>query len=285
MTKLNGDLDKLCAELQRMVMDHLALPDLIELGKTRNENNEGVKEYVEERRMILLGAFVEDTSAFVNIMERTGSIIAGSSALHLFQAKSEALELQDLDVYAMQEFEGTLLEHFKDKEGYKGPKSIARKKEYDSSAITKVHKLQNGEKRVDIMITDWASAIVPIVQYHSTAWTKDKKNLVNPITYMDDRNNISTILALMKYMQRGFRTSAEPFDMGIHNCHSSAYCPLTTRNTVDKGTLRWEFTPKKTVGKTNVTCDNLAIIIWRLGGQGCIEEEDQSVETYIGVVA
>ncbi|KAG1797051.1 uncharacterized protein HD556DRAFT_1306747 [Suillus plorans] len=106
MTNLNGDLDKLCAELQCMIMDHLALPDLIELGKTRQENNEG--------------AFIEDTSTFIGVIECTGSIIAGSSALHLFQAKSEALALQDLDIYATQEFEETLLEHFKGKEGYKG---------------------------------------------------------------------------------------------------------------------------------------------------------------------
>ncbi|KAG1902612.1 uncharacterized protein F5891DRAFT_929202, partial [Suillus fuscotomentosus] len=81
-------------------------------------------------------------------------------------------------------------------------------------------------KKVDIMVTDRASTIVPIMQYHSTAvmnyitahtfvslypkWMNDRKTLVNPATYMDDRTNIAMVLALTKYMQRGFDVKAEP---------------------------------------------------------------------------
>ncbi|KAG2752531.1 hypothetical protein P692DRAFT_201663656, partial [Suillus brevipes Sb2] len=160
------------------------------------------------------------------LMERTGTVISGSSALHLFQAKSKAVALQDLDIYVTREFEEIVLEHLKEVEGYKVKKTATRRIDYDSSAITKVHKLAHKKKKIDVIITDWASAIVPILQYHSTVvmnyitartfvslypkWTNQMKSLVNPCIYMDDKSNLRTALALMKYIRRGFDVSAEP---------------------------------------------------------------------------
>jgi hypothetical protein len=44
--------------------------------------------------------------------------IGGLSVLHFFQAKSEALTLCDLDIYAAREFKEEVLEHLKVDEGY-----------------------------------------------------------------------------------------------------------------------------------------------------------------------
>ncbi|KAG2038930.1 hypothetical protein BDR03DRAFT_953141 [Suillus americanus] len=83
------------------------------------------------------------------------------------------------------------------------------------------------------------SPIVPILQYHSTVvmnymtartfvslypeWIKEKKSLLNPAVCMDNKINLQTVLALMKYVRRGFYVSAEPFQMGMHNCDRSTY--------------------------------------------------------------
>ncbi|KAG1769896.1 hypothetical protein EV702DRAFT_1049551 [Suillus placidus] len=146
MTNLNGDFDKFCAELQRMVMEELALPDLIALGKTRMENEEGVKQYMEEQRTTLYKVFVKDVDRLMDLIECTGTVISGSSALHLFQPKSTALRLRDLDVYATQEFSKEVLNHFKNVEEYTVTNTMTRKRDYNSSAISRVHKLERGRK-------------------------------------------------------------------------------------------------------------------------------------------
>lgn len=296
----NGDLDKLCGELQSMILDELSLPDLIVFGKTRKENQEGVKDYMEKRRKSLFSTFIKDVDGFTDMMEETGTIIGGSSALQLFQAKSEAFVLWDMDVYVTKDFEEEVIDHLKEDEDYKVTRTVMRKRNYDSSSIIKVNKLARGNQMIDVIVTDWASAIVPILQYHSTAvmnyitartftslypkWTRDKKSLVNPAVYLDDKSDVSTALALMKYVGRGFNVSAEPFELGAHNCHRSAYCPGTTRNTIDDDTLRWQFTPRKTIGKTMIACEEMAIIVWCLGGQDC-EEGDGMCQAYIAVTA
>lgn len=53
-------------------------------------------------------------------------------------------------------------------EGYKIINKSSQKGEYDSSAVTKVYKLKREGKKVDIIFTDRASVIVPILRYHLT---------------------------------------------------------------------------------------------------------------------
>ncbi|KAG1884137.1 hypothetical protein F4604DRAFT_1538133, partial [Suillus subluteus] len=160
------------------------------------------------------------------LLDRTGTVISGLSALHLFQAKSGAIAVKDMDIYATHEFEEEILNHFKEQEGYEVTLISHRKTEYDSSTVKKVYKMEKDTKKVDLITTEWASAIVPILQYHSMAvmnymtahtfvsqypkWTKDMKSLVNPHMYLQDATNIQTVAALMKYIWRGFIVTAEP---------------------------------------------------------------------------
>ncbi|KAG1875263.1 hypothetical protein C8R48DRAFT_543622, partial [Suillus tomentosus] len=148
------------------------------------------------------------------------TVISGSSALHLFQAKSTAITLQDMDIYAMHEFEEKILSHLKEKEGYKEGLKTKRKAEYNTSAIKRIYILEKGKEKIDLIITEWVSAIVPILQFHSTAvmnymmvhtfislypkWTKDMKSLVNPQMYLHDSTSIQMVTALMKYVRHGF---------------------------------------------------------------------------------
>ncbi|KAG1868398.1 hypothetical protein F4604DRAFT_1584797 [Suillus subluteus] len=196
--------------------------------------------------------FVKDVNHFLNLLERTGLVMSGSSTLHLVQAKAEAVHLRDMDVYVTVEFEESVMEYFKKEEGYKVTNKSRQKSEYDSLVVTKVYKLEKNGKKVDIIFTEYASAIVPILQYHSTAvmnyitacslmslypqWTKEKKSLVNPCMYTDDCTNICTVLALMKYTCRGFHVTAEPLELGNHDCQRSVYL-LRTRMGLTYGYL------------------------------------------------
>ncbi|KAG2030226.1 hypothetical protein BDR03DRAFT_1017356 [Suillus americanus] len=152
-----------------MVLEELLLPDLMSFRKTRVENKEGVKDYMERRREDLLKEFVRDVEEFLQLLDRTGTVISGSSALHLFQAKSGAVAVKDMDIYATHEFEEEMLNHFKTQEGYKVTLISHQKTEYDSSTVNKVYKMEKETKKVDLIITEWASAIMPILQYHSMA--------------------------------------------------------------------------------------------------------------------
>ncbi|KAG1793308.1 uncharacterized protein HD556DRAFT_1214509, partial [Suillus plorans] len=174
-----------------------------------------------------LGTFVEDVDGLLALLERTGTVISGSSALHLVQAKARSVGLRDMDIYATLEFEDEVMNHFKAAEGYKVTSKGGRKQGYDTSAVQKVCELDKEGKKVDIIITDWPNVIMPVLQYHSTAvmnyitahslvclypqWTKEKKSLVNPRMYLEDGTNVRGVMALMKYVRRGFQVTTEPF--------------------------------------------------------------------------
>ncbi|KAG1793646.1 uncharacterized protein HD556DRAFT_1443437 [Suillus plorans] len=255
---------------------------------------------MDTRRRGLLKTFVEDVDGFMRLMEHMGTVILGLSALHLIQAKMEALELNDLDVYVTHEFDKEVVKHMKGK-GYEMKWESERKTEYDGSAMKKIYKLMKNEREVDIIVTNWAGAIVPIVQYHSTAvmnymtahslvcmypeWTKNCQSLVNPQMYLNNGTNICTVMALMKYVRRGFCMSADPFKFSVHNCNMSGYCPNAVRNTIDGDTMRWNFEEVKMVGRMTVTCKDMAVVIWRLGGGECEEDSDEKNPGYIGVGA
>ncbi|KAG1845001.1 hypothetical protein F4604DRAFT_1688911 [Suillus subluteus] len=137
-----------------MIMEELALPDLISLGKTRVQNNDGVKEYMEEQQRKLYEVFVKDVNKLTDLMEHTGTVVSGSSALHLFQPKYTALMLRDLDVYATEEFSEKVLNHFKDDKEYMVTNTVKWRRDYNSSAISRVHKLKKDDKMVDDIITN-----------------------------------------------------------------------------------------------------------------------------------
>lgn len=243
---------------------------------------------MEKRRNDVLGTFVEDVDGLLSLLERTGTIISGSSALHLVQAKAGSVGLRDMDIYATLKFEDEVMDYLQAAEGYKVISKGGRKKGYDTSAVQKVSELNKEGKKIDIIITDWPNATMPILQCHSTAvmnyitahslvclypqWTKEKKSLVNPRMYLEDGTNVRGVMALMKYVRRGFQVTTEPFELGTHDCHQSAYCPNTMRNTMDGDTLHWDFKRVNTVGDIPVTCDE---IVWRLGGNECKEGRDE----------
>jgi hypothetical protein len=203
-----------------------------------------------------------------------------------------------MDVYVTEAFEKQILDHLKEKEGYGGVKEIVCKRDYDSSAISKIYKLQKGGKKIDLIITDWTCAIAPILQFHTTCvmnyvtaralvclyprWTCENKGFVNPRLYQDAYTNLKTVDGLMKYVRRGFRISADPFRLADHDCGEevidspkTGYCPHKLRSTVDEEVLRWDFQPTETLGGTTITSNTEGIMVWCLGGWQCKEGDKE----------
>ncbi|KAG1878820.1 hypothetical protein F4604DRAFT_1679708 [Suillus subluteus] len=93
-------------------------------------------------------------------------------------------------------------------------------------------------------------------------WTKEMKNLVNPRMYLDGTTNVRTVTALIKYER---------------------ILPNALTNTIDGDTPRWDFNKVKTVGNTSVPCSDMAVVMWRLGGEDCEEDGNDRNPAYIGV--
>ncbi|KAG2155404.1 hypothetical protein DEU56DRAFT_750968 [Suillus clintonianus] len=308
MQQGNGSIGILSPEVQKIILENMTLPDLMSFAKTRIENREGITEYIAKRRAGLFRAYVHDVDALIKVLDRTGSLVSGSSALSLVQAEAEAVVTQDLDFYVTESFEAEVVKHFKENEGYVSKQDVVKKPEYDSSAISKIIKLANGDKKIDIITTHWTCAIAPILQFHSTAvmnyvtaqsivslyprWTAANMSFVNPQMYVCGKTNLRTVDVLMKYIRRGFKISADPFSLGEHDCEenkekkkNSGYCPHKMRSTVDDEVLKWDFGPKETLGDTSITCQDLRVMAWCLGGFECADGNKEETVSYMLVTA
>ncbi|KAG1880092.1 hypothetical protein F4604DRAFT_1679204 [Suillus subluteus] len=308
MQQNNGYIGLLSTEVQTNIIEEMALPELMDFANTRKENRDGIGHYIAMRWTKLLWCFVSDADAFINLMDRTGTVLSGSCAVSLIQAERGAIVPRDMDVYTTVKFETEVVDHFKSKEGYECMKEIERKTEYDSSAILKIHKLEKGEKQVDIIVTHWKCALAPILQFHSTAvmnyvtawsivclyprWTTTNQSFINPHMYLENLTHLRTLHVLMKYRRRGFTVSADPFHLGEHVCETrgrskkkSGYCPHSMRSTVDNDVLIWDFGPTQMLGKTTITCRDMPIMVWCLGGHKCMEGDKNEMIVYMIVSA
>ncbi|KAG2145275.1 hypothetical protein DEU56DRAFT_754131 [Suillus clintonianus] len=294
----NGFIGILSAELQSNILEEMPLPDLITFAKTRRQNQDGIAYYMAMRRTKLFMRFVDDTNALIELLDRTGTVISGSSALSLVQPKRRAIVVRDLDVYTTEKFEDEVLKHFVEKERYEKKLEVPRKTEYESTAITKIYKLQNGQKQVDVIVSDWSCTLAPILEFHSTAvmnyitarsivclyprWTAANKSMINPRLYLQNKTHMRTVYVLMKYRKRGFDLSADALYFGDHLCEGEkntggkdGYCPHVIRSTVDDEVISWNFGPTKMLGNTTITCQDMPIMVWCLGGQECVEGDKE----------
>ncbi|KAG1721643.1 hypothetical protein EDB19DRAFT_1960764 [Suillus lakei] len=259
----NGYIGILSAELQTNILEEMPLPDLITFAKTRRQNQDGIAYYMAMRRTKLFMCFVNNVNSLIALLDRTSTVISGSSALILILVQSQAIVVRDMDMYTTEKFEDEVLKHFVEKEGYEKKLEVPKKTEYDSAAIAKIYKLQKGQKQVDLIISDWSCAIAPILQFHSTAvinyitarsivclyphWTAANKSLINPL------------YVLMKYRKRGPDMSADALYFGDHLCEGEedtggkvGYCPHIIHSTVDDEVLSWDFGLMQMLGNTSI---------------------------------
>ncbi|KAG2133027.1 hypothetical protein DEU56DRAFT_757246 [Suillus clintonianus] len=306
MQQFNGFIGWLSPEVQMLLLKEMTLSDLMTFAKTREENKEGVKDYMMKRREKLFRTFVNDVDGLIEIMDITGTVISGSSALSLVQAETEAVNAKDLDVYTTEGFEDDVVKHFKEKENYIGVQNIVRQQQYDSSAITKIIKLEKRGKKVDIIVTHWSCAIAPIIQFHTTCvmnyitsrslvclypcWTCANEGFINPLLYVDGKTTLYTVDALMKYTRRGFKLTADPWRLGDHDCEDEAtgeeksgYCPHKLRSTIDDEVLCWRYAPTQTLAGTTISCESIGIMAWYLGGFQCREGDKEETMSLLFV--
>ncbi|KAG1844559.1 hypothetical protein C8R48DRAFT_735493 [Suillus tomentosus] len=235
--------------------------------------------------------FVDDIPTFIQLLKFTDSIVSGSTALNLIMPQSQHFATHDVDIYVTEKYEHVVVEYLKHQEEYTVADKINPKAEYDDSAIARIYKLENGGKKIDIIVTHRECAIAPVLQFHSTVvmnyitaddivcmypkWTCDRKGFINPRLYMEDKTNLRTVEALMKYTKRGFRLCAEPFQLGAHNCNRSIDCPHATRTTVDERMFNWNINNGIAIGTAMMDCWEVPIIVWSLGGHGCTTESNK----------
>ncbi|KAG1893300.1 uncharacterized protein F5891DRAFT_985967 [Suillus fuscotomentosus] len=298
---LNGFFDRLSPEIEIMIFDILPLPDLARFSETRTGNQIDVANYMVRRRDNIFKTFVDDIPLFIQLLKFTESIISGSNALNLIMPQSQQVVAHNIDVYTTEQYELVVVEYLKNQEGYTVADKISPKPKYDGSAIARIYKLENGEKKIDIIVTHWKCVIAPVLQFHSTIvmnyitaddivcmypkWTCNRKGFINPQLYMEDKTNLRTVEALMKYTKQGFRLCAEPFQLGVHNCSRSINCPHATRTTVDERMFHWNINNGTAVRTTMMDCWDMPIIVWSLGGHGCMTESNRRSLNHILVAA
>ncbi|KAG2108802.1 hypothetical protein BD769DRAFT_1365826 [Suillus cothurnatus] len=252
------------------------MPDLAIFSQTRIQNQLGITDYIDDQCNSLLNQFITDIPLFINVLECTGSVISGSSAVNLILPKSEEFKIDNMDIYTTEKYAEVVIEYLKKEESHEVNKRFKQKTEYDNNAIKRVVKLKNGKKKIDVMVTHWNCAIIPILQFHSTLvmncvtahtivsmypdWTCARKGFVHPQMYLNDKSNTHTVEALMKYTHRGFKLFSEPFEIEQHECNSSATCPHTMRTTIDQKMFHWNVASGLTFSATTLlaqTCLSL----------------------------
>lgn len=154
---------------------------------------------------------------------------------------------------------------------------------------------------MDIIVTNLASAVAPIFQFHNTAimnfisaeaifcaypvWTLNMAGLIHPRMYKQNATNLATITGLTKYMKRGFSLYSDIGELAPHIscCVKTYYCPHTTRSTNDKGKTSWVFNrenarPGSSHGAAYVEAN---AVIWCLGGDQCTDETVAGAPSFV----
>ncbi|KAG1752317.1 uncharacterized protein EDB91DRAFT_1044670 [Suillus paluster] len=156
-------------------------------------------------------------------------------------------------------------------------------------------------RNVDIIVTNMASAVAPIFQFHSMvimnfisaeavfcaylARTLEMSGLVHPRIYKQNGTNLATIISLTKYIRRGFTLYSDITELSQHDsrCVKTYYCPHMTRSTNDKGRLAWVFRHAETPGTSSHSASYIdtSAIIWCLGGDQCANENVSRSPSFI----
>ncbi|KAG2135278.1 hypothetical protein DEU56DRAFT_913393 [Suillus clintonianus] len=284
----------LYVEVRENVMDSLDLAELSLFASANSVLHSAVEKYIQRRRLIIFALFINNPQEFIGILQITDSVISGSAALNIVQARQGAVEINDLDVYTTLANFGDLIRFFTDKEHYKIVGDFHRPPPgpYNNTGIAKVFRLKKKERKIDIIVTHLTAAASLIFQFHNTivmnfisaeavfcaypGWTLNMLGLVHPRMYKQNGTNLSTIKALAKYMKRGFSLYSDIAELGPHDsqCIKTYYCPQITRSTNDKGKVAWVFnrTGRESGTVGSVMHIDKSAIVWCLGGDQCADE-------------
>lgn len=288
----------LCKELKEHIMDSLNLTQLTLFAKASPIFHTGVEEYLHRRKLILFARFLNSIDDFNNILQSTGAVISGSSALNIVQAKEGAVEINDLDVYTTQTNFNQLVQFLEKKEKYKLIGNFSRPPAgpYNTSGISRLLRFKKGDNKIDVIVTNMSAAPSPIFQFHTTvvmnfisadtifcaypAWTLNMMGLIHPRMYKQNSTNLATINGLAKYVKRGFSLYSDIKELAPHasQCVKTYDCPHTTRSTNDKGVASWVFRTDKS---HIVTYVDSAAIVWCLGGDQCTNEKVSGAPTFV----
>jgi hypothetical protein len=211
----------LCKELKNNIFDSLDLAELSRFGEAAPNFHADLDQYIQRRRLVIFAWFTNNIDKFIGLLQSTGAVISGSSALNMVQARQGAVEINDFDVYTALSKFGEFIHCFMDIEGYRviGDFHCPPPGPYNTSGIAKLFRLQKCEQNVDIIVTNLSSAVSPVIQFHNTVvmnfisaeavfcaypqWMLGMVGLVHPRMYKQNATNLATIKGLAKYLKRG----------------------------------------------------------------------------------
>lgn len=105
MSKMTS-FTSLCKELRENILDSFDLTELSSLTGVTPTLHTGVDEYIQRHKHIIFAHFMSNIKDFVGLLQGTGSVVSGSCALNLVQARQGAVAINDLDIYTtMQNFD------------------------------------------------------------------------------------------------------------------------------------------------------------------------------------
>lgn len=136
----------LCKELRDNVLDSLDITNLSLFARASPIFHVEVDEYLCRRRLITFAQYMTNVEHFIELLQSGGSVVSGSSALNIVQAKQGAVEINDLDIYTtMPKFDG-LVHFFEHSEGYKIMRNFHRSPpgHYNNTGIAKLFRLEKG---------------------------------------------------------------------------------------------------------------------------------------------
>ncbi|KAG0691708.1 hypothetical protein DFH29DRAFT_819127 [Suillus ampliporus] len=299
-------VSRLPRDVVENVLKFLDLLDLESFAQTSVLHESWVVKYVHHRRSVLFALFLIHIPEFIALLDRTQSVVSGLAALSLIQSEEEATAIQDIDVYTTEPYQSETLQFLKEVEGYETISNFCWLPIYWDSAVVNLVRLCKGDRRMDVIITNYDSSITPLFQFHSTpvmnfisahticcaypAWTLSHKGLIHPRIYTENATNLSSVAALNKYSSRGFNLLSDIADFGVadfggaHHCYQSYYCPQTTRNSNDQGMLSWVIDHASLPpGTFRRHCTDVLPVVWCIGGNNCNNEVLRGMPSFVFV--
>ncbi|KIJ52200.1 hypothetical protein M422DRAFT_43558 [Sphaerobolus stellatus SS14] len=226
-----------------------------------------MRDHIEAR----LAQYVSDPWALRQVMRRSGTVISGSTTLHLILGKP-AWDSKDIDFYTRRGYTHYIAS-FLLRDGYRciwpayrDPASALHSSPpgyRDMIGDQYVHRILKFEKEdsdgrvisVDIIESTTASAIAPVTEFHCTALmnciSADSIICMYPkltaagLAVTQDRHAKDRDAWMNKYTRRGFRILTSTDKLG-HGCGSA--CPAIVRTLADPDCLYFIFDQHESTG-------------------------------------
>ncbi|KAH7920569.1 hypothetical protein BV22DRAFT_1132961 [Leucogyrophana mollusca] len=286
----DGKVANLLPDIRDHIFGYMNAGDTANYRSTSKTNSALPQEALRHRKTVTLATFVTDVTRFVELLRSSHSVVSGSLILRMLFPFNDAMwEPTDMDIYTPIENGGTFVSFLLAEKYRVAPPDLIHAS-YSLSNISAVTSLIKGSRKVDVISSSTASAVIPVFQFHSTAMmsymsanilfaaypasTTAHGSIVNGSAFQENQFTMALCQALVKYSKRGFsiipniRSWIAEDDVGSCVCSQQIECPQAVRNSFDAGCLRIAFDPNVNARTINNGVNKI-MVTWCLGGDCC----------------